>query len=228
MLKMLYVKKYKKRNGRKRTFGRMRPAKIQIRLRMRAVWSESSLGALWTANQPRFLRADSEGCNQTARMRRMIYVFAGRTCRVERFRPLRSIKSFQIIACEKISYLFVKLLLQSSILLNNALSRVQTRTCQVKLTVLLDEKMWSPRLAWLQNPATLKYILPKKQKKKKKKRLESDFADMQANTCLDRHCRHKRLFVPFPFGVGRESDQKWKRRTDWLPSLQFSIWSQAE
>ena len=31
--------------GRKRTFGHVRPAKIQIRLRIRAVWSESSLGA---------------------------------------------------------------------------------------------------------------------------------------------------------------------------------------
>ena len=33
-------------NIRKRTFGHMRPAKIQISLRIRAVWSESSLGAL--------------------------------------------------------------------------------------------------------------------------------------------------------------------------------------
>ena len=34
-------------NVRKRTFEHMRPAKIQIRLRIRAVWSESSLGAVW-------------------------------------------------------------------------------------------------------------------------------------------------------------------------------------
>ena len=74
-------------------------------------------------------------------------VFEGHTCRLKRFRPLRSIKSFQIIACEKISYLFVKLLLQSSILPNNALSRMQTRTRQVKLTVLLDEKNVKPPIS---------------------------------------------------------------------------------
>ena len=41
--------KYKKRmsrNVRKRTFGHVRPAKIQISLRIRAVWSESSLAAI--------------------------------------------------------------------------------------------------------------------------------------------------------------------------------------
>ena len=50
--------KYRMRNGHnvirvatavKRTFGNVRPAKIQIRLRIRAVWSESSLGAFWIA-----------------------------------------------------------------------------------------------------------------------------------------------------------------------------------
>ena len=37
------------RNVRKRTFEHVRPAKIQIRLRIRTVWSESSLGAFWIA-----------------------------------------------------------------------------------------------------------------------------------------------------------------------------------
>ena len=36
-------------NVRKRTSRHVRPAKIQINLRIRAVWSESSLGAFWTA-----------------------------------------------------------------------------------------------------------------------------------------------------------------------------------
>ena len=31
------------------TFGHVRPAKIQISLRIRAVWSESSLGTFWIA-----------------------------------------------------------------------------------------------------------------------------------------------------------------------------------
>ena len=36
-------------NVRKRTFGHVRPAMIQISLRIRAVWSESSLGIFWIA-----------------------------------------------------------------------------------------------------------------------------------------------------------------------------------
>ena len=42
------------------TFERMRPAKIQTSLRIRAVWSESSLGAFWIAKTTKFLHADNE------------------------------------------------------------------------------------------------------------------------------------------------------------------------
>ena len=38
----------------------MRWAKIQISLRIRAVWSESSLGAIWIAKDAKFLHADNE------------------------------------------------------------------------------------------------------------------------------------------------------------------------
>ena len=38
----------------------VRPAKTQISLRIRAVWSESSHGAVWVANNPKNLQADSE------------------------------------------------------------------------------------------------------------------------------------------------------------------------
>ena len=44
----------------------MRPAKIQISLRIRAVWSESSLGTFWKAKDAKFLHAINEVCNQTA------------------------------------------------------------------------------------------------------------------------------------------------------------------
>ena len=43
------------------------------------VWSESSLCAQWVAKDPRFLHADSEDSDQTERMPRLIWVFAGRT-----------------------------------------------------------------------------------------------------------------------------------------------------
>ena len=48
------------RNVRKRTFGHMHPAKIQISLRIRAVWSESSLGAIWTAKDSMCLHSNNE------------------------------------------------------------------------------------------------------------------------------------------------------------------------
>ena len=58
----------------------VRPAKTQISLGIRPVWSESSLCAQWVAKNPSFLHADSEDSDQTGRMPRLIWVFAGRTC----------------------------------------------------------------------------------------------------------------------------------------------------
>ena len=57
----------------------VRPAKIQISLGIRPVWSESSLCTQWVAEDPRFLHADIEDSDQTGRMPRLIWVFAGRT-----------------------------------------------------------------------------------------------------------------------------------------------------
>ena len=68
------------RNVRKRTFGDVRPAKIQISLHIRAVWPESSLGAFWIAKDAKFLHGDIEGSDQIARMRKLIRVFIGCTC----------------------------------------------------------------------------------------------------------------------------------------------------
>ena len=57
----------------------VRPAKTQISLGIRPVWSESSQCAQWVAEDPLFLHADSEDSDQTGRMSRLIRVFAGRT-----------------------------------------------------------------------------------------------------------------------------------------------------
>ena len=57
----------------------VRSAKTQISLDIRPVWSESSLCVQRTAKDPRFLYADSEDSDQTGRMPRLIWVFAGRT-----------------------------------------------------------------------------------------------------------------------------------------------------
>ena len=58
----------------------VRPAKTQISLGIRPVWSESSLCTEWVAKDPSFLHADNEDSDQTGRMPRLIWVFAGRTC----------------------------------------------------------------------------------------------------------------------------------------------------
>ena len=57
----------------------VRPAKTQISLSIRPVWSESSLCAQWVAKDPRFLHADSEDSDQTGRMPRLIWVLAAHT-----------------------------------------------------------------------------------------------------------------------------------------------------
>ena len=57
----------------------VRPAKTQISLGIRLVRSEFSLCAKWVAKDPSFPHADSEDCDQTGRMPRLIWVFAGRT-----------------------------------------------------------------------------------------------------------------------------------------------------
>ena len=56
------------------------PAKTQISMGIRPVWSESSLCAQWVAKDPNFLHADSKDSDQTGRMPRLIWVFTWRTC----------------------------------------------------------------------------------------------------------------------------------------------------
>ena len=50
----------------------VRPAKTQISLGIRPVWSESSLSTQWVAKGPSFLHVDSEDSDQTGRMPRLI------------------------------------------------------------------------------------------------------------------------------------------------------------
>ena len=59
-------------NASKRTYGHMRPVKIQISLRIRAVWSESSLGAFGIAKIAKIFHANNENTDETAWMRSQI------------------------------------------------------------------------------------------------------------------------------------------------------------
>ena len=56
--------------------------KTQISLGIRPVWSESLLCAQWVAKGSVLLQADSEDSDQTGRMHRLIWVFAGRTVKI--------------------------------------------------------------------------------------------------------------------------------------------------
>ena len=56
------------------------PVKTKMSLGIRPVWSKSSQCAQWEVKDPSFLHADSEDSDQTGRMPRLIWVFAGRTC----------------------------------------------------------------------------------------------------------------------------------------------------
>ena len=64
----------------KQTKWHVRPAKTQLNLGIHPVWSESSLCAQRLAEDLSFLYGDSEDSDQTGRMPKLIWVFAGRTC----------------------------------------------------------------------------------------------------------------------------------------------------
>ena len=57
----------------------VRPAKTQISLGIRPVWSESLMCAHWVAKDSSFLHAYSEDSGETGQMPRLIWVFAGHT-----------------------------------------------------------------------------------------------------------------------------------------------------
>ena len=73
----------------------MRKAKIQISLRIRAVWSESSLGAFWIDKDvDKFLHADNEDSDQTVQAD--LSSLGGR--QMVRFLTLRMIKSGTVLS----------------------------------------------------------------------------------------------------------------------------------
>ena len=57
----------------------MRLSKIQISLRIRAVWSDSSPCVFWIANDAKCLHADNTDSDQTEPMSRLIWVVISST-----------------------------------------------------------------------------------------------------------------------------------------------------
>ena len=68
-------------NVRKRIFWNMRSTKTQISLRIRAVWLESSLSAWRNFTFLEIKNAPIGDSTQTAWMRRLIWIYAGRSVR---------------------------------------------------------------------------------------------------------------------------------------------------
>ena len=77
------------RDVRKRISVDVLSGKIQISLRIRAVWSEPSLAAFRIVSVAKFLQADNEDSDQTARERRLIRVNVWRPCQKVRFLELQ-------------------------------------------------------------------------------------------------------------------------------------------
>ena len=69
-----FRKKYKPQR-KLHNFGHVRPEKIQISLRIRAGWSESSLGTFWIVKEAKICNVENEDSGQTAWMRRLIWVY---------------------------------------------------------------------------------------------------------------------------------------------------------
>ena len=85
----------------------VRPAKTQISLGIRPIWSESSLCAQWVAKDPSFLHADSEDSDQ-------IWVFVGYTV------------TLLVLSCRG-SYVFVVIRIDVSFLSNDILHYYNTK-----------------------------------------------------------------------------------------------------
>ena len=79
---------YISHNVRKHTFWHVRITMTQISLRISVIWSDSSMSA-WRNFAPLSIQnAPNEDSDQTARMRSLIWIFAGHTCRKLHFLPL--------------------------------------------------------------------------------------------------------------------------------------------
>ena len=75
------------------TFKCVRPTKTQISLRIRAVWFKSSLSAWRNFTSSAIQKALSEESDQSARMRRLIWILAGRICSTVLLLALRLVYS---------------------------------------------------------------------------------------------------------------------------------------
>ena len=84
----------------------VRPAKTQISLGIRPVWSESSLSAWRKLGSLATHWAHSEDSDQTGRMPRLIWVFAGRTVNFVGF-VMRRLNSHCVYCCQHVTFVVI-------------------------------------------------------------------------------------------------------------------------
>ena len=124
------------------------PVKAQISLGIHPVWSESSLCAQWVAKDPSFLHAPSEDSDQTRRMPRLIWVFAGHTCHFVNLSWGSSLSYFVLPLVGSLQMLF---LLSRSVIQKTLFQRKGFHSSQ-----LCEEKVWFRNL-WVSVCLCLKF-----------------------------------------------------------------------
>ena len=108
-----------RRHVRRRAYEYVRPAMIQISLRIREVWSESSLGAFWMAKNGKFLSADDENWSAQADLslrwahtqEGTFFYVAYSTCMWKYFVPIQGFSTLQNRQSEE--YVAIKFIQES-------------------------------------------------------------------------------------------------------------------
>ena len=126
----------------------VRPAKTHISLGIRPVWSESLLCAQWVAKDPSFLHADSEDSDQTGRMPRLIWVFAGRTCHFVGFVTRRLISVFWL---QKFKHVLLRFWKAVNILMSRDMTKPTKCVCA-------QRRLWSECPGWSESSLSTQWV----------------------------------------------------------------------
>ena len=127
---------------RKRTFCHVHLTRTQISLRIRAVWSGSSLSAWRNFASLAIQNAPSEDSDQTARMRRLIGFFAERTCPTVRFLTSRIILLDVIFSALQVKTDYANNVDPDETALTSRLIRIYTVCPSVKI-ILTGIPVWN-------------------------------------------------------------------------------------
>ena len=110
----------------KSTYVHMRPAKVQISLRIRAVWSNCLLGKIRIGKDAKFLNGYNEDSDQTTQMHWLIWFFIGGKCKKVCFFTLWLNCFYCLRLCSGVlAWSFVEFYYQQDTL-NNALNVIRT------------------------------------------------------------------------------------------------------